>query len=122
MTLDANNPAIEDDDLDTTAPDPIDDELSTTAPNPPDEDVWKMPEPVFRRTSGKLPEQFEKQIAESSSEPQTDMSDIPPTSDTYVPPKPTSGVLKMIVVGLALAAMIAFLIVFLSVVYFVFLR
>ena len=114
MTLDAKNPTIEDD------------ELSTTAPNPPEE-VWTMPEPVFRKTSGKLPQGFVKKFApavddEADETPPVDdpVESAPPESAPE--PKPSSPVLKIILVLLGLGAMIAFIVVFLSVVYFMFLR
>ena len=122
MTVDTNNPAIEDDDLSTTAPNPADDDLSTTAPNPPNEDGWRMPEPVFRRTSGKLPQGYEREVMSFSAE----NSEAEPMPATILPPspvvKPKSSVLKLILVLLGMGAMIAFLIVFLTVVYFLFLR
>ena len=55
--------------LDTTQPAPSDeDELSTTPPNPAletEEDTgWKMPKPVFRKTSGYLPQGYEKKASQ----------------------------------------------------------
>ena len=96
----------------------MDDDINTTMPQPKAE-VWKMPEPVFRRTSGRLPKGFAKDAAD---EPIT--AEVPPATiaSIEVEPKPKSPALKMIVVGLALAAMIAFLIVFLTIIYFFFLR
>lgn len=102
MSAEAQNFPIDDDDINTTMP----------QPKP---DVWKMPEPVFRRTSGRLPKGFVKEVAS--------VDETPPTiSSTYVEPKPKSHVLKLVVVGLAIAAMIAFLIAFLTILYFFFLR
>ena len=50
------------------APPEEDEELSTTPPNPAletEEDTgWKMPEPVFRKTSGYLPKGFEKKLSQ----------------------------------------------------------
>ena len=111
MTLNANNPAIEDDDLNTTAPQ-----------SPPD--AWKMPEPVFRKTSGKLPPSFVKDaatstVSENSTPPnETGAQELPPVGLDASPAKPNNPTLKVILVLLGLAAMIAFLIVFLSVIYF----
>jgi hypothetical protein len=129
MTAEANNPEIEeDDDLNTTAPNPVDDDLSTTAPNPPHEPVWKMPEPVFRRTSGKLPEGYEKNYAPTPADPESRaVVEGPPAVEAYSSPpppvvKPKSSVLKLILVLLGIAAMTAFLVVFLTFVYFFFLR
>ena len=97
---------------------PVDDDINTTMPQPKPE-VWKMPEPVFRRTSGRLPKGF---VKETENEP-VPVEEPPATiASIVVEPKPKSPVLKIIVVGLALAAMIAFLIVFLTIIYFFFLR
>ena len=78
-----------------------------------------MPEPVFRKTSGRLPESFVRK-----AEPVTDRESDP--ADSSIPsspePKPRGPVLKIVVVALALAAMIAFIAAFLTVVYFFFLR
>jgi len=114
MTAEANNPAL-------------DDELNTTAPQSTPAD-WKMPEPVFRRTSGKLPKGFEKPFVptptgehEASSQPASSQ----PSEDAveaYVEPKPKNPTLKILVVALALIAMAAFIVAFLTVVYFIFLR
>ena len=98
---------------------PIDDDINTTMPQPKPE-VWKMPEPVFRRTSGRLPKGF----VEEPTRERVSVEEEPPATiaSIVVEPKPKSPVLKIIVVGLAIAAMIAFLIVFLTIVYFFFLR
>ncbi len=113
MTIEANNPAIEDDDLNTTVPNPV-------------SEGWKMPEPVFRKTSGKLPQGFEKRSLEEgviTLEPEpggTQPAAQPSISTEPTPPK--SGTLKFILVALAVAAMIAFIAVFLTLLYFFFLR
>ena len=98
-------------------------ELTTTAPNPRPE-AWKMPDPVFRKTSGRLPKNFER---EYFAEPVTQESPKPAPSSTVdaasqPEPLPKSPTLKIILVVLGLLAMIAFIAVFLSVVYFMFLR
>ena len=108
MAAEANNPVL-------------DDELNTTAPqsNPTE---WKMPEPVFRRTSGKLPKGFEKEAVSimtgehESSAPSTD------AVEAYIEPKPSNPTLKLILVLLGILAMIAFIAVFLTIAYFLFLR
>ncbi|MCA1589057.1 MAG: hypothetical protein LC730_06130 [Acidobacteria bacterium] len=41
-------------------------ETDTASPDKPDAE-WKMPEPVFRRTSGVLPHNFEKQTFDSTA-------------------------------------------------------
>ncbi len=51
------------------------------ADKPPDEapkGQWKMPEPVFRQTSGKLPAGYEKKVL--SGEPQTEPAPVPAAS------------------------------------------
>ena len=103
------------------------DELDTTAPNSKP-DVWKMPEPVFRRTSGKLPKGF----VDKPEDPPTESSgdDVQAHSSPEVMPmeiaapdiKPGNPTLKIVLVLLAVGAMIAFIVVLLSVVYFFFLR
>ena len=100
-----------------------DEDLSTTAPNPRP-NVWKMPEPVFRKTSGRLPKTFEREYfteaaTQESPKPSAD-EDVNPAPQSE--PAPKSSGLKIILVLLGVAAMIAFLIVFLTVVYFMFLR
>ncbi len=98
-------------------------DLNTTAPNPPDE--WRMPDPVFRKTSGRLPQGFEKELenarAEHAASPPERPS--PATLDISQPePKPKNPTVKLILVLLGLAAMIAFIAVFLTLVYFFILR
>ena len=80
-----------------------------------------MPEPVFRKTSGRLPESFvkDRQIVPGVSSPENaDFAD--PNSLTG--PGPKSPTLKIVILALALAAMVAFIAVFLTLVYFFFLR
>jgi hypothetical protein len=121
MTAEANNnpQAIEDDD-----------ELNTTAPQSKPE-VWKMPEPIFRKTSGKLPQGFVKTefVSEGATpEPQGDPSEDPPDDPpnesvvAYAEPKPQNPALKILLVLLGMGAMIAFIVVFLTVLYFLFWR
>ena len=111
-------PLVDDDDLNTTAPSP--------RPN-----VWKMPEPVFRQTSGKLPTGYERNYSAdptpatesaTANEPTADDISSPGASINPVEPKPKNPTMKIILVLLGLAAMIAFLIVFLTIVYFFFWR
>lgn len=105
----------------SVAPSVDDEDLDTTAPNMKPAE-WKMPEPVFRKTSGRLPQAFEKNYA--AADPQTPIAtpDEADRRDEDIAPKPKNPTLKMIVVFLGLAAMIAFIAVFLTVVYFFFLR
>ena len=83
-------------------PEPTEEDVSTTPPNPQQingKSGWTMPEPVFRKTSGYLPQGYEKRFSqdelkasqddtESTAEipapelsrdiePQPDMSEIP---------------------------------------------
>src|SRR5215218_7364287 len=97
-----------------------DEDLSTTAPNPRPE-VWKMPDPVFRKTSGRLPRSFEREyFAESATEespkPAYEPADADNAPDSE--PAPKSSAVKILLVLLGVAAMVAFLNVFLTVVYF----
>jgi len=102
----------------------FDDDINTTAPqDKPAAATWTMPEPVFRKTSGRLPKDFEKRSDETgavkiNSEPDESSNSVA----SYSEPTPKSHTLKIVVVVLALAAMIAFLVVFLTVIYFFFLR
>lgn len=107
-----------------------DDDLNTTAPSP-EPDNWKMPEPVFRRTSGKLPRGFEKSYTASApssdetvpeNETNERVASLAETSPTNVEPEPKHPTVKLILVFLGIAAMIAFIVVFLTVVYFFFWR
>jgi len=99
-----------------------DEGLNTTVPNL-DVEVWKMPEPIFRKTSGRLPKPFESKFDPAdAATPDAPVID-PPSSAVQAPePRPKSPALKLVIVALALAAMIAFIAVFLTVVYFFFLR
>ena len=112
--------------VDTNKKPEIDDDLNTTAPQS-EPDAWKMPDPVFRRTSGKLPQGFAReQMGDGTGE--ISVPPAEPSSDPGVPimpapvVKPQSPILKMLLVLLGLGAMIAFLVVFLTVLYFFFWR
>ena len=101
-----------------------DEDLSTTAPNPRPE-VWKMPDPVFRKTSGRLPRSFEREyFTESATQESPKPVDASGGADNApdIEPPPKSSAVKILLVLLGVAAMVAFLIVFLTVVYFMFLR
>lgn len=97
----------------------VDDELNTTAPHPKPT-VWKMPEPVFRRTSGKLPKGFVPEIGDVHSS----SSEIRREEQSTAPPeaRPFNPIVKLVLLVLAIAAMVAFIVVFLTVLYFFFLR
>lgn len=108
------------------------DDLNTTAPNPKP-DVWRMPEPVFRRTSGRLPQNFQKNYGSPSEGSEPAAADIDPpavvadaengeSSTAHLQSKPKHPTVKLILVLLGLAAMIGFIVVFLTVVYFYFFR
>lgn len=103
----------------------MDDEPTTDAPNLKP-DVWIMPEPVFRKTSGRLPKPFEKRADDndiSSPQPSPDIDPQTPDAPVQQPESgPKNPVLKMVVVLLAVTAMIAFIAGFLTLVYFFFLR
>jgi len=100
----------------------FDDDINTTAPQDKPA-AWTMPAPVFRKTSGRLPKAFENRLNEASA---VDLASEPDESSnsvaSYSEPKPKGHALKIVVLALALAAMVAFLVVFLTVVYFFFLR
>ncbi len=95
----------------------IEDDLNTTAPQSKPA-VWTMPEPVFRRTSGRLPKGF----APDSTGEFDNTSQAPGSVQAYVEPKPKNATMKIVVVALALVAMVAFIIAFLSILYFFFWR
>lgn len=68
-----------------TAP-AVEEEANTTPPNPPapvdGKSDWKMPDPVFRKTSGYLPEGFEKRY------PQAEIKGVDDTVSTDSMPRP----------------------------------
>jgi hypothetical protein len=121
------------------------DEVNTTPPNP--SSGWKMPDPVFRKTSGYLPQGFEKKfpqeqaakgadvdfstasIAEPESpipvEPQPDISeqvDFGATAGTETvaakPKKGSAGRIVLIIFGILVA--LAIILIFFAVVYYLF--
>jgi hypothetical protein len=99
----------------------FDDDINTTAPQA-EPVTWTMPAPVFRKTSGRLPKDFEKRSGERGAVQLIPEPEVEGEAVSTPEPKPKSPVLKIIVIALALAAMVAFLVVFLTVVYFMFLR
>jgi hypothetical protein len=57
---------------------PTEEDVNTTPPNPQMADGmggWKMPEPVFRKTSGYLPQGFEKRFSQDDIRPAADDND-----------------------------------------------
>jgi hypothetical protein len=101
-----------------------DEDLTTTAPNARP-NVWKMPDPVFRKTSGRLPKTFEREYfteASTQESPKLPAEVDDPNSTPVNESGPQSSTLKILLVVLGVLAMIAFIAVFLTVVYFMFLR
>jgi len=130
---------------------PSEEDVNTTPPNPPAKDGnsggWSMPEPVFRKSSGYLPQGFEKRYSQdeikSSAderdstgelrapeitgeiEPQPEIPDIIEAGpainqSTVVSPKKGS-VAKVIFTILGLLLALALVVVFIAVVYYLFL-
>ena len=127
---------------------PTQDDVNTTPPNPPANDGksgWSMPEPVFRKTSGYLPQGFEKRFSQdeirstadndstaempapelgASIEPQpeiehTDESfNAEPAAVAALPQKRSGTKLVFTVLGLLLA--FGLVVVFIAVIYFLF--
>ena len=114
--------------------DPDQDQVTTAASPRPN--VWKMPDPVFRKTSGRLPQGYEKELANARAEhaaadeaqqhttPDQESADpvVSAAPDPDRRPAPDTSSFKLILVLLGIAAMIAFIAVFITVVYFFFLR
>ena len=98
----------------------FDEDINTTAPQEKPAPTWTMPEPVFRKTSGRLPKDFPKRNGEADSGNVGSSSAQATSLDPD--PAPKSLTLKIVVVILALVGMMAFLAVFLTLVYFFFLR
>ena len=136
--------------LETAEPAPSDeDELSTTPPNPAletDEDTgWKMPKPVFRKTSGYLPQGFAKNPAEAEGrenvdddsaatstekpsgavdiEPQPDLHESDPGfnySPAVAKPVKKGGATKVVFMTLGLLLVLFLIAAFIAIVYFLF--
>ena len=118
------------------------DDVNTTPPNPPAKDSktgWSMPEPVFKKTSGYLPQGYEKLFPQTSVddsnstaempaadvEPQPDIADHtddaePGSGAVAAAPKKSSG-LKMVFMILGVLFAIALVVVFIAVIYLLFL-
>jgi hypothetical protein len=138
--------------LEKTEPTPSDeDELSTTPPNPAleteDDTGWKMPKPVFRKTSGYLPQGFAKKdsqdeiapnvdddISTAATEKPADMTDVEPQPDLHesdpgfhvpaaAPEKPVKkrGAMNALLTIFLLLITLGIIVAFLAVVYFLFL-
>lgn len=128
---------------------PPEDDVNTTPPNPPVKDGkgggWSMPEPVFRKTSGYLPQGFEKKFVladlkssredstaempapnlSSNIEPQPDIHDTldegvgAATPAPATAPKKGSGA-KIVFAVLGILIAMALVVVFIAVIYFLF--
>ena len=79
-------------------PEPTEDEVNTTPPNPPANDGgsgWTMPKPVFRKSSGYLPQGFEKRFSDEEVRAKDDdnsTAEMPaPEFTTDVEPQPDLG-------------------------------
>ena len=138
--------------LDTTQAEPSEeDELSTTPPNPaiePEEDGsggWKMPKPVFRKTSGYLPQGFaekypqaevrengdevssvaqsEQPVGHVDVEPQPDIHESHPGLDVpteTVKPVKKGGAAKVFFTILGLLVALFLIVAFITLIYFLF--
>lgn len=79
-------------------PEPTEEDVNTTPPNPQPangKSGWTMPEPVFRKTSGYLPQGFEKRFAQDELKAADDKdttAEMPaPDLDAVIEPQPDIG-------------------------------
>jgi hypothetical protein len=100
---------------------------------------WKMPAPIFRQTSGKLPEGFEKKVLKGEPAAAPDVTPTPPPAaiqpqpdvseefthaeifgeqEAETPPKRTG--MKLVLAILGILGMVLVAIVFLAIIYFLF--
>ncbi len=126
-----------DGDMDTTPPNP-----ATAAPPAPNQGKqWEMPKPVFRRSSGRLPQSFAAEAAPASVgeadpagppspdtsayvEPQPDISEelvVDSPVDTLDEPRERSTAVRIFLLIGVLLVIAGFVAIFLSVIYFLFL-
>ena len=121
-------------------------DVNTTPPNPAQTDgkgSWSMPEPVFRKTSGYLPQGFEKKFSQdeikaevdddaptappvemTDVEPQPEISEMieeTPASAAPQPPAKKGGAMKLVFTVLGILIALGLVLVFIAVVYFLFL-
>lgn len=106
-----------------------------TPPAETPKDEWKMPAPIFRQTSGKLPEGFEKKVSKgepaaaptpppAAIQPQPDVSEefthaeIFGEQEAETPPKRTG--MKLVLAILGILGMAVAAIIFLAIIYFLF--
>lgn len=106
----------------------LDEDQVTTAASPRP-DIWKMPDPVFRKTSGRLPQGYEKELANARADGSAAADEAqaePPVSATpenpIVEPALKSSSVKLLLVLAGIAAMIGFIAAFLTLIYFFFFR
>lgn len=122
---------------------PSEDDVNTTPPNPPAKEVksgWSMPEPVFRKTSGYLPQGYADKFdqtpvpsgdSESTAEmpapeigpqPEIDSSESPNVSNAAVRTAPKkSSAAKVVFWVLGVVFALGLVALFIAVVYFLFL-
>ena len=71
------------------------DDVNTTPPNPPAKDGkagWSMPEPVFKKTSGYLPQGYEKLFPQAAVDDSNSTAEMPPPDPSAdVEPQPEIG-------------------------------
>lgn len=133
--------------MNQTEPVPEED-MNTTPPNPPQaggKAGWSMPEPIFKKTSGYLPQGFEKKFSQddikqdvdddtstasmprpvglTDVEPQPEIAEIvPDTPEVAVQPKPQrGGVMKVVFSLFGLLVALALVLIFIAVIYYLFL-
>jgi hypothetical protein len=125
------------------------DDVNTTPPNPGQNSAksgWSMPEPVFRKTSGYLPQGFEKKFSQdevksdvdddtstasmsrpnelSDVEPQPEISEVIEEAPVLAAPKPEpkkGGAMKVIFSVFGILIALGLVLVFIAVVYYLFL-
>ena len=123
---------------------PSEDDVNTTPPNPPAKDTkttgWSMPEPVFRKTSGYLPQGYADKFdqtpvpkgdSESTAEmpapeigpqPEIESSETPNVSTAAVRTAPKkSSAAKVVFMVLGVIFALGLVALFIAVVYFLFL-
>ncbi|MBX3288878.1 MAG: hypothetical protein KF855_05975 [Acidobacteria bacterium] len=142
---DSSNITGVNEDLDTTPPNPANEAIPAPFAAQPKQGKWEMPKPVFRQTSGQLPENFEKRygrVDEAAPEPTPSMDAVseppvveeqPELAEVLIPEpevtaeaKPAeekkSGSAGMLFTLFGFVVILTFLAVFLAVIYFLFLK
>lgn len=82
---DSSNIAGLNEDLDTTPPNPAGTAIPAPTTVPPQQGKWEMPKPVFRKSSGQLPQNFEKRYFQSDGSSASD-DGVPPSSENSSTP------------------------------------